>query len=253
MSATSTILTEDLSALTLADFLSRVADRTPTPGGGSVTGVAGALGCALASMVAAYSVRRDTDPGAREVIEHSGLQLRRCEQILQALVTQDAVAYEKLNAAGKARRESPGNPAVEGEYAQAVFEAIAVPMEMAAVASNALAAIDGFKHVANRFLLSDLAIAASLANLTASAARSTIQANAREITDKQPSPFQISDAPRQSRIKGGGAPRQSRLETGDPPSRRESLLADIDRILLHCASRHSSIDAFIVRNLSDSD
>ena len=210
----------DLSTLPVQEFLARVAGRTPTPGGGSVTGLAGALGCALASMVAAYSLRRDTDPESRETIEKAGAQLRHCEQILRALITQDAVAYDKMNAAAKARRESSGNPAVEGTYERAVFEASAVPMEMAAVASNVLSVIDGCKHVASRFLLSDLGIAAALANVTARAARFTLQANVREIGDE---------------------------------SQRESLLSDIDRILLHCASRHASIEAFIDRHLQETD
>jgi formiminotetrahydrofolate cyclodeaminase len=93
-------------------------------------------------------------------------------------------------------------------------------MEMAAVASNALAAMDGCKHLANQFLLSDLAIAASLAHVTARAARSTLQANAREITHE---------------------------------SQRESLLADIDRILLHCAARQASIEAYVERHLEAPD
>jgi glutamate formiminotransferase/formiminotetrahydrofolate cyclodeaminase len=203
---------DDLTSLSVGEFLDRVTARTPTPGGGSVTGLAGALGCALGGMVAAYSLRKDTEAESRQVIDKSAVQLHRCEGILRALITQDAAAYQKMSAAGRARRESPGDAAAAGEYERAVFDASAVPMEMAAVASNALVAIDAYKHLANPLLLSDLAIAASLVNIAARAARSTLQVNAQEIGDE---------------------------------SQRESLLADIDRIILHAARNLASIEAFV--------
>ncbi len=46
---------DDLTKLTVESFLDEVADRTPTPGGGAVSALAGALACAMARMVAAYS------------------------------------------------------------------------------------------------------------------------------------------------------------------------------------------------------
>lgn len=211
---------QELTKLSIAEFLDRASARTPTPGGGSVTGVAGALGCALGQMVAAYSLKKDMEPDARETVEHSATQLRRSEQILRALITQDAAAYEKMSSASKARRESKGDPAVDGAYERSVFDAAAVPMEMAAVASNALAALDAFKHFANPYLLSDLEIAADLAAVTAKSARLTLKVNAAEISDE---------------------------------SQRESLLSDIDRILLHCAGRTASIEAFVERHLQEKE
>lgn len=211
---------QDLTQLSITEFLDRVSDRSPTPGGGSVTGLAGAAGCALGHMVAVYSLKKDTEPAARETIENSAQQLRHCAQIMRALITQDAAAYEKMTTAGRARRDSKGDPAIEGAYERAVFEAAAVPMEMAAVASNALAAMDAFKHFANAFLLSDLEIAAELAAVTARAARVTLQVNAAQLSDE---------------------------------SQRESLLSDIDRILLHCAGRTSAIDAYVERHMQEDD
>ncbi len=201
------------------DFLDKVAERCPTPGGGSVTGLAGALACALARMVAAYSVRKGPDPSTHEAVELAASRLRRADQIIRALISRDAAAYTKMTAAAKARRASSGHdPEADAGYREAVMEATAVPMEMAAVASNALAAMDEFKAAAGRYLLSDLAIAAVLAEATARSARCTLRVNAREIAD---------------------APTRLKLST------------NIDRIVLHCASHLASIEAFVHRHIEE--
>ncbi len=217
-----------LTKLSVDSFLDRVADRTPTPGGGSVTGVAGALACDLARMVAAYSVgKASRDPqdapsagraeargsvGEAETLQSWADQLHRADQLIRALVTQDATAYADMTASKNRAKTTSDDPTAQAAYTDAVLAAVAVPMEMAAVASNALATMDEFKTVASRYLLSDLAIAAVLADATARAARYTLRINARELSDA---------------------------------STRAKVLANIDRIVEHCAGHLESVDGFV--------
>ena len=209
---------EDLAGLSIDAFLNRLKDRTPTPGGGAVTGFVGALACALGQMVAEYSVRKDTPPEEKAEVEQAALQLHRVDQILRSLMSEDARAYGRMTAAGKARRERPGDAALEAEDQEAVLGAAAVPMEKAAAASTALGALDAFKQSASRYLLSDLGIAATLADATARTARYTLRVNAPEIADEE---------------------------------RREKLMSNMDRMLLHCARRLASIEAFVSSHMDD--
>ncbi len=231
---------DDFAKLSVDDFLNQVAERTPTPGGGGVTGAAGALACALAHMVAAYSVGKRTDPAVKARIEAAASRLHNADEILRALITQDATAYADMTEAAKkvtqaadvkprgpshaeatsSSSRSPPRPkrAAQGTYTEAVMAAIAVPMEMAGVASEALAAMDRLKTVASRHLLSDLGIAAVLAEATGRAARYTISTNVGELTD--------------------GAV-------------RKKLLADIDQVVAHCAGYRESIEAFVRDRLAD--
>ncbi len=167
---------DDLAQQRLDDFLNQVSDRTPTPGGGSVAAAAGALACALARMVAAYSVGKKTDDDAREHVQQAAGRLRTADEILRALITQDAAAYSALTAS----RSTESKPASRDEL---VMGAVAVPMEIAAVATRALAAMDDIKTLANRHLLCDLGIAAVLAEATSRAARYTVQVNVVELSD----------------------------------------------------------------------
>ncbi len=212
---------EDLTKLSIDDFLNKVADRTPTPGGGGVTGLAGALSCAMAQMVAAYSKRKSTSAEDGAAIDAAMLKLRRTDEILRALISQDAAVYKAMTTARKASfARDREDPDLEQAYQDAVLGAVAVPMEMAATAALAIGEMNKFKHIANRHLLSDLAIAAVFARATARAARCTLWVNVPEITD------------------------------GD---RRAKLMTNVDRIILHCASHLTAIEAFVHRSLEEGE
>ena len=204
---------DDLTKQSVDEFLDAVAQRTPTPGGGSVAGAAGALACALARMVAAYSIRKNTDQSVRDRTENVLDRLRRAEEILRSLVTQDTVAYAGMSAAAKAVRE---NPAAKPAFQDAVLAAVAVPMETAAVASHALAAMDELKDFANRHLLSDLGVAAVLGEAAARAAWYMVTINLPELADA---------------------------------ARRAKLRGNIEETVHHCEGYRRSVEAFVRRHL----
>lgn len=171
----------DLTTQRLEEFLDQTASRSPTPGGGSVTAAAGALATALAQMVVAYSVSKKTQADVRAVLEQASTELGRVDQLLRALVTQDARVYSKMTAAAK---EAKADSSKEPVYQQAVMEAVAVPMQIAALASQVLATLDDIKTKANKYLLSDLGIAAVLCEAAVRAARYTVHVNLPELCDK---------------------------------------------------------------------
>jgi formiminotetrahydrofolate cyclodeaminase len=204
----------ELTALSVAEFLDRTADRVPTPGGGSVTALTGALACALAQMVAGYSKNSGTEPVVAGRVDEAALHLQRAGQLMRALVDQDAAVYGRMTDAAK-RVQS--DPSARAAYQEAVLAAVAVPMETAAVASQALTIMGTFQEVAAKSLVSDLAIAAILAEATARAARYTVQVNLRLLDDA---------------------------------STRSRLVAEIDEIVSRCASLSSAVQAFARERLN---
>ena len=206
---------DELTSLKLETLLDRVADRAPTPGGGSVAATAGALACALARMAAAYSVNQRTPSDQRKRIDDTAAKLRRVDELLRALITRDATVYAAMTAAAKATKDDPAaGPARE----RAVLDALAVPMQTAALASQALTLMDEMKEVTNPYLLSDLGVAAVLAGATAKASRYMVLVNAAEVGS---------------------------------PAVRDKLLAESDAILRHCAARAEAVEAFVERYLQD--
>lgn len=174
---------DDFASLSIHDFLDATAKRAAVPGGGAVAAVAGALACAMARMVTAYSIGKKTPDEARTEIEKVGKRLAGVDNLFRALMTQDAEAYAAMTAAAKARRSDSESTAKT--YQDAVLAAISVPMEMAALASDTLGTLDSFKTMANRHLMSDLGVAAVLADATARTAAYSVRINLNELSTSE--------------------------------------------------------------------
>ena len=170
---------EDFASLSVHEFLGATAKRIPVPGGGAVAALSGALSSAMARMVAAYSIGKNTSEQVRPKIEEVSKRLSRADHLFRALMTQDAEAYASMTAAAKARREE--SESGSKAYQDAVLAAIGVPMEMAALAADTLETLDSFKTMASRHLISDLGVASVLAEATAQAAAYSVRINLREL------------------------------------------------------------------------
>jgi formiminotetrahydrofolate cyclodeaminase len=167
---------QDLTRWSIDEFLDRTANRSPTPGGGSVTALVAAAACALGRMVVAYSIPAGGDGPTHSAVGALGQRLQTSDQLLRALVTKDAEAYAKLRAASKQARPA--------EYEQALLQAVALPMEVAAIAAQTLEALNQNQAQLNRRLRSDLGIAATLLDAAAQAAKFTVVTNLPLLDDK---------------------------------------------------------------------
>jgi len=173
----------DLASKSFSSLLDAIGQRSPSPGGGAVASAAGALSCAMARMVVAYSIKKSTPDAARKEYQAVLEGFARTDRLLRALMEQDAQAYEAMTAAGAARKDD--DEASTAAYREAVLRAIGVPMEMAALAVDALHTMDQFKESANRYLVSDLGVAAVLAHATAQAAAFSVRINLKELADSE--------------------------------------------------------------------
>jgi len=199
----------ELTQMTVEQFLDSVAMRTPTPGGGGVTAAAGALACALGRMVGEYSVTSRTAQSVAEEARTFVGRLRTVDEMQRALITDDASAYATMTDVAKQQK---AGTIPETDYQRAVTAALAVPMEIAAAGGSALALMDEFKERASRYLLSDLGVAAALAEGAVRAAEFTVLVNMKALTDE---------------------------------AMRMKLTGDIARIVEHAAARSGSVQSYV--------
>lgn len=154
----------------LGDLLEDIAARTPAPAGGSVAAIVVAMAAALATMAARFSSEHWEGAGGA-VAQAEALRAR-----VAPLAQEDARAYEKALEALRLPRE--GDPeARNAALGEALALAAAVPLEIAAVASDvALLAADVAEH-GNPNLRGDAAAAAALAEAGARAAANLVAIN----------------------------------------------------------------------------
>lgn len=173
-------MSEPTGGLHLDSFLDAVAARTPTPGGGAVAAAVGAMACAMARMVAAYSVGKNADRDITDRMTELAWQLERVDQLLRGLLVEDARAYRALAAAAKRLK---ADPSTESQHAAALGVALTVPMEIGAAACEALSVMEHLLPAARRYLVSDLGVAAVLAEATVRAASYMVYVNATALRD----------------------------------------------------------------------
>jgi len=169
-----------LDAQSVGDLLSSIGARTPTPGGGAVASMTGALGAALGLMVVNFST------GRPKLAEHDALHAEAQGTLADlgrrslALAEADAQAYGRLNELWKLDANDERR---QREFPAAVREAIAAPTDVMNAGLELLQLLGRLCGRTNRMLASDLAIAAILADAAVRAAAWNVRINLPQVDD----------------------------------------------------------------------
>jgi glutamate formiminotransferase/formiminotetrahydrofolate cyclodeaminase len=171
---------------TVPDFLDEVASSAPTPGGGSVSALAGALGGALASMVARLTV------GKKKYAEHEA-RMREAEHAAEALrrelldlVAEDARAYEGYRAAVKLSQRTAEEVALrQRAIADAARGAALIPLRTAETCVRVLEAMQVVAAAGNESAVSDAGVAAWLARAGAEGAALNVAINLPSVPEAE--------------------------------------------------------------------
>lgn len=153
-----------LREMKITDFADEVSRETPAPGGGSIAALAGALGAALASMVANLTQgKAGTEQIDQELIDVASRAQKIKDQLLQA-IDDDTNAF---NAYMEARR-LPQNTEVEKAYRQQKMEeglkiAINVPMNTARLSFDAMELCRKVVEIGNPNSITDGAVGSQVA------------------------------------------------------------------------------------------
>lgn len=166
-------------------FLEAVAANSPTPGGGSVAALAGALGAALAAMVARLTVGKRKYAAVEGEMTALILKAEQLRAALTARMDEDAVAFNAVMAAFKLPKATEEEQAARNAAIQkATIGAAEVPL---ATARDALQVMELALVVAqkgNLNAVSDAASAAWMAMASIQSAALNVRINAISIEDQ---------------------------------------------------------------------
>jgi len=185
----------DFSKLPIDRFLGALASEAPTPGGGTAAAVCGAMGAALAEMVAALTLSKEkfaeAHPAVREIAK--GAAAARAE--LLELAREDAVAYDRVVEARRLPRETEAEKAARAAAIAAANRiATEVPMRTARAAVRLLSALPELVEKGNPSAASDAGSAALLLEAAGAAALLNVGINLPGVKD----PTFLADMNRQT-------------------------------------------------------
>lgn len=167
-------------AQTIDAFLTATAAKQPTPGGGSVAALAGALSSAIGEMVVSYSLGKKDLADHQQELHNAQHELQKARQVLLELMLEDQLAYEALTAARKAAGERRDT---DPQFAAALLACVRIPQAIGATAGAILELCERLVPCVNKHLLSDLAVCAELAVATVRCAAYNVRINLGEIAD----------------------------------------------------------------------
>jgi glutamate formiminotransferase/formiminotetrahydrofolate cyclodeaminase len=169
----------------VSGFLAAVASSNPVPGGGSVAAHAGALGAALAQMVAGLTIGKKKYAAVDAEMKEVALRAVALGNQLSTLVKRDAEAYALVSDAYKLPKEPADAATRRSEtVANALLKAAEVPLETARAAVEVadLAALVAEKGNTNA--ITDAGVAALLAAAAAKGAAYNVRVNVQALEDR---------------------------------------------------------------------
>ena len=162
----------------LDTFVGRVAAPVPTPGGGSVAALAGALGAALAGMVAGLTVGKKKYAAVDGEMREIAVTAAECQHKLHDLVELDANAYERVRSAHALPKEPEASAAARADaIREATLHATTVPLDTAVTAAKVAELAAAVAERGNTNAASDAAVAGLMAEAACKGAVLNVKIN----------------------------------------------------------------------------
>jgi formiminotetrahydrofolate cyclodeaminase len=165
-------------------FLEAVASPTATPGGGSVSALAGALAASLGQMVAGLSRKKKSQAAFANQLSEELDQLRCNAEKLTEAIDRDAASYDAVMAAYKLPQESAEEKRLRNEaIQQATRGAAEVPLQVAERSVALFERLGQLASIAAASMKSDLEVARFMAAAGARGALANVEINLDSIAD----------------------------------------------------------------------
>jgi methenyltetrahydrofolate cyclohydrolase len=169
----------------LRDLLASFSSSDPTPGGGSASALAAALGASLLMMVAGLPKTRSGADTERSTLSDTAAALGAIRTRLTDAIDDDAGAYDTVVAAYKLPKASADEQAARKAAIQLALRAATdVPLEVMRTAAMAIGHAKTIAANGHRAAASDVGVATALLRAGLRGAALNIEINAGSVSDQ---------------------------------------------------------------------
>ncbi|HEX4002200.1 MAG TPA: glutamate formimidoyltransferase [Candidatus Acidoferrales bacterium] len=165
-------------------FLDAVAQPSPTPGGGSVAALAGALGASLGQMVAGLSRKKKSLAAHAASFEAAIPQFQAAARELTEAIDRDASSYESVLVAHRLPRETVEEQQQRDRAIQRAFEAaVEAPLQIARRAVEVFEKLGQLEAMSAPSMVSDVRVGRMMAATAVRGALENVRINLESVTD----------------------------------------------------------------------
>ena len=170
----------------VVDFVDEVSRDTPAPGGGSIAALAGALGAALASMVANLSVGKGEFDAQYDKLCDLAEQAQKVKDELVHTVDADTEAFNEVLDAMRMAKDTPEQIATrDAALCEGYKSAARVPLRTAGLCGKTLRLCLDAAQIGNQAVMSDAGVGALMALAGVQGAIYNVRINLPNITDEK--------------------------------------------------------------------
>jgi methenyltetrahydrofolate cyclohydrolase len=175
-----------LTDRTCADLLAAFRSSDPTPGGGSASALAGAVGAALLAMVASIPKPRATTEEDVERLEAAGTRCAELSERLANLIDRDSEAYERVVAAYRLPKTTAADKGARSARIQeALRAAIEAPLHVMRACGDAVEQAATVAVCGNRNASSDVQVGLELLGAGMRGAKLNVDTNLGTVKDEE--------------------------------------------------------------------
>ena len=175
---------------TAKNFVMDVASESPTPGGGSVSALAGSLGSALTSMVGHLTIDKkafESVPDDKKVeMKEEFEKINELTEILLKLVDEDSTAFDDVMQAFKLPKSSEEEKTARSAAIQSGYKkALEVPLKSGETCYEILAHQDVFAKYGNIGAITDVGVGTLLAYAALEGSLFNVTINLKSVKDEE--------------------------------------------------------------------
>ena len=175
-----------LMGLTSEGFVDELSSNSPAPGGGSVAALAGSLGAALVSMVAALTHEKKGFEASKDEMDDFGNKAQKIKDRLSFLVDEDTNAFNRVMEANRLPSNSDEEKSTKRKAGRAANKyAIEIPLEVAELSLSVLEIAVDLVKKGNPNSVSDVGVAGEVALAGVRGACMNVLINLTGIKDKR--------------------------------------------------------------------
>lgn len=168
----------------IRDLLTAFSSSDPTPGGGSASALASAVGASLLMMVAGLPKTRSNTPEDRAALDRAVAHLEVLRRDLSDAIDADTAAYDQVVAAYKLPKATPDEQQARKVAIQrALRGAIDVPLGVMRLSEQAMRQAAVVAAHGHKAAASDVGVAAALLQAGAAGARLNVDINLQSVAD----------------------------------------------------------------------
>ncbi len=173
-----------LTKKTVAEFLESIRSSEPTPGGGSASAFAGAVGASLLAMVAGLPKPRASSPEHTAKLQEAGRRSAAAAHELERLIDRDTDAYNMVVEAFRLPRNTDEETAVRSARIQEALKAATeAPLEVMRRCREALSLEPTVGALGNVNASSDVKVAVYILRAGLDGAGENVEINLERVKD----------------------------------------------------------------------